>query len=508
MVAEVRERLADVRRGQQLLGQAGDGFRAYRRAVDKQVVDRPRFVFESESGQVGIRRLRHPIDRRRLQYLKTLAIVERLPQPSERQIGSISAFAVPFDPLLSEFVHREVAVLWSKCPVVDRREELLHQLHAVYFGVISNHRIGDVHGAIESLLNGNFFAEASEFGLVGYTSTKLHGTTRNPWNPELTPGGSSGGTAAAVAGGLVPIGTGTDGGGSIRIPAACCGLVGLKPSRGRVSMGPLISDGLHGLVCEGVVTRTVADTAATLDAISAADPGAWYNAPPPKRPFLEEVGCRPGRLRVAFSTQSPTGVPVAKACVDAVVETAKVLEDLGHEVFEGAPAWPEPSEIMPMFMVLWNTGGALFDISDWEQVEPVNRALRERSLAIDSSTYVRAVAQMQIYSRMITASWGRDFDFLITPTLAVEPPEIGEIWEGYDNNPEEPIIRAGAMVPFTPLFNVTGQPAVSLPLCQAESGLPTGVQLVGGPWDEAGVLRLAAQLEEAMPWRDRRPAMV
>lgn len=153
MVAEVRERLADVRRGQQLLGQAADGFRSYRRAVDKQVVDRPRFVFESDLGHAGIRRQRHPVDRRRLQYLRTLAIVERLPQPSEQQIGSISAFAVPFDPLLSEFVHREVAVLWSKCPVVDRREELQHRLHAVYFGVISNHRIGDVHGAVEILLN-------------------------------------------------------------------------------------------------------------------------------------------------------------------------------------------------------------------------------------------------------------------------------------------------------------------------------------------------------------------
>ncbi|MFP6627244.1 MAG: amidase [Deltaproteobacteria bacterium] len=346
-----------------------------------------------------------------------------------------------------------------------------------------------------------------EFGTLCVTENDLYGATRNPWNPAHSPGGSSGGSAAAVAAGMAPIGHANDGGGSIRIPAACCGLVGLKPSRGRVSMGPFISDGLHGLVCEGVVTRTVADTAATLDAISAADPGAWYNAPPPERPFLEEVGRGPGRLRVAFSTQSPTGVPVSKACVDAVVETAKVLEDLGHEVFEGAPAWPEPSEIMPMFMVLWNTGGALWDIGDWEQVEPINRALHERSLAIDSSTYVRAVAQMQIYSRIITASWGRDFDFLITPTLAVEPPRVGEIWEGYEDNPEEPILRAGAMVPFTPLFNVTGQPAVSLPLCQAESGLPTGVQVVGGPWDEAGVLRLAAQLEEAMPWRDRRPAI-
>lgn len=344
-----------------------------------------------------------------------------------------------------------------------------------------------------------------EFGTLCVTENELFGDTRNPWNTERTPGGSSGGSAAAVAAGLVPIGHANDGGGSIRIPASCCGLVGLKASRGRVSMGPFVSDVLHGFAVDGVVSRTVADTAAVLDEIGGQDPTAWYNAPAPERAFSEEVGRGPGRLRIAYTTAPPLGASVEPCCVELVADTAALLEELGHDVFEGAPAWPDPEQSLATFMTVWNTGGALVDVNDWQQVERLNRAMRESALATDSIVYVRAIAEMQVNSRIIAASWGRDFDVLLTPTLAVEPPEVGAVWEGYDEDPLRPLAKAAEWVPFTPLFNVTGQPAISLPLGTGPNGLPLGVQLVGAPWDEACLIRLSAQIEEARPWRGRHP---
>ena len=350
-----------------------------------------------------------------------------------------------------------------------------------------------------------FRTNTPEFGTLCVTENELFGATRNPWNTERIPGGSSGGSAAAVAAGLVPIGHANDGGGSIRIPASCCGVFGLKPTRGRVSMGPFVSDILHGLAVEGVVSRTVADTAAVLDAIATKDMGAWYNAPVPERAFSEEVDHEPARLRIAYTTDPPLAATVEPCCVDLVTDTAALLEELGHEVFEGAPAWPDPEQSLRTFMTVWNTGGALIDVSDWQQVERLNRAMHEASLATDSAAYVRAIAEMQVHSRIITASWGRDFDVLLTPTLVVEPPELGAIWEGYDEDPLRPLMTAAGWVPFTPLFNVTGQPAISLPLGTGPGGLPLGVQLVGAPWDEATLLGLSAQIERARPWSQRRP---
>lgn len=346
-----------------------------------------------------------------------------------------------------------------------------------------------------------------EFGIVSVTENQLWGATRNPWDPERTPGGSSGGSAASVAAGMAPIAHANDGGGSIRIPASCTGLVGLKPSRGRVSSGPLVSDVMHGGAVEGCVSRTVADTAAVLDAISAPDPTAWYNAPAPARPFANEVGAKTGRLRIAFTTTAPTGVPVEASCVEAVRRTAALLADLGHDVFEGAPDWPDVNAMLPGFITVWNTGIAYWDVSDWSQVEPLTRAMRDQAAATDSLKYVRSLAEMQVFSRQIVQSWGRDFDLLLTPTVAIEPPKIGYVYETETDDPMEPLFRAGAMAPFTLYFNLTGQPAISLPLHWSPAGLPVGVQIVGKPWGEAELIRVGSQLEEAAPWRSRKPAL-
>lgn len=347
-----------------------------------------------------------------------------------------------------------------------------------------------------------------EFGIVPVTENDAWGPTRNPWNTAHTPGGSSGGSGAAVAAGLGPVAHASDGGGSIRIPASCCGLVGLKPSRGRVSSGPLVSDVMTGGAVDGCVSHTVADTAAILDRISAHDPTAWYNAPRPERPFLDEVSRPPGRLRIAYETKAPTGAPVASACVDAVERAAATLAELGHEVFEGGPAWPSPEQVEEQFvggfMKVWNTGMAYWGVNDWSKIEPLSKAMKAAAEALNSIEYVQAVAGLQILTRHLLQSWQLDFDVYMTPTIAIEPPEIGALYKDV-TDPMDPLMRAADMAAFTPLFNATGQPAISLPLHWSEAGLPIGVQLVGRPWGEAELIRLAAQLEQAMPWRDRKP---
>jgi amidase len=338
-----------------------------------------------------------------------------------------------------------------------------------------------------------------EFGIVCVTENDAWGATRNPWDP-----------AAAVAAGLGPLGHASDGGGSIRIPASCCGLVGLKPSRGRVSSGPMVSDVMNGAAVDGCVSHTVADSAAVLDQISAHDPTAWYNAPRPERSFLEEAGRSPGKLRIAFQTTAPTGAPVAQACVEAVERTVATLSALGHDVLEGGPAWPSPDEVNAHvregFMKVWNTGMAYWGVEDWSKVEPLSVAMKEAAEAVDSLEYVKCVAGLQILSRHLVQSWVSDFDVYVTPTIAIEPPEVGALYKDV-SDPLDPLLRAADMAAFTPLFNTTGQPAISLPLHWSEAGLPVGVQLIGKPWGEAELIRLAAQLEQAMPWRDRRPAL-
>lgn len=344
-----------------------------------------------------------------------------------------------------------------------------------------------------------------EFGILPVTENAAWGATRNPWNTGHTPGGSSGGAGSVCAAGIAPIAHASDGGGSIRIPASCCGLVGLKPSRGRVPTGPLLSEVMHGFVADGCVSRTVADTAALYDAVGDPDPAAWYNAPRLERPLLQEVGRAPGRRRIAYTTESPAGVDVSPACVAAVERAAVLLAELGHDVFEGTPEWPDLEHAIEPFLTVWNTGIAYWGVEDLGNVEPLSRAMAERATTVDSMSYVRSLAGLQMITRQIVRAWTDRFDVLVTPTLAVEPPLIGALFEGADDDPMRPLELAANMAAFTPLINATGQPAISLPLHWSDAGLPVGVQLVGRPWGEAELVRLASQLEEAAPWRDRLP---
>jgi len=344
-----------------------------------------------------------------------------------------------------------------------------------------------------------------EFGTVSFTESEAHGVTRNPWDPEHTPGGSSGGAGAAVASGMAPIAHASDGGGSIRIPASCNGLVGLKPSRNRVPNGV---NELEGFATSGVVTRTVADTAAVLDVIGQPDPLGWYNAPPASRPWAEVVGDEPGRLRIGFTTTPPVDVPMDDACVEAVRRTAEVLAGLGHDVDEVELTMPDPDAFVEAFGIVWNVGSAGVPLEDWEAIEPLNAALRRTGQSTDSISYVEAVGRTQLLGRPLMANFvDGPVDVLVTPTMGVEPPRCGTVWEGADVEPMLALMNCFPMAVFTSVWNVTGLPALSLPLHQAPSGLPVGVQFVAGPWREDLLLQLGATLEQAMPWKDRRPAL-
>ncbi len=339
-----------------------------------------------------------------------------------------------------------------------------------------------------------------EFGPITVAENTRYGISRNPWDPKRTPGGSSGGAAAATASGMYSLAHANDGGGSIRIPASCCGLVGLKVSRGRV---PSLVTGWEGGAVEGVVTRDVADTAAVLDVIAGPDRGCWYNAPAPTRPFAEEAGADPGRLRIGLVTEAPLGLVVDTACEEAVTVAGRHLEALGHHVERvdlGVPeSWLQP------FLNVVNSGLADYDGIDWDRVEPHIQAYRQAASEIDSLTYVRSVHDLQRFSRELVARWGPEFDVLVTPTMSIEPPAAGAVLAKVHANPRGNAIEVFQMACFTSTWNMTGQPAISLPIHQSAAGLPIGVQFVAGPWDEATLIRLAAQLETAVGWLSRQP---
>jgi amidase len=353
---------------------------------------------------------------------------------------------------------------------------------------------------------------APEFGIVPTTEPARFGPTRNPWNLEHSAGGSSGGTAAAVAAGIVPLGHGNDGGGSIRIPASCCGLFGLKPTRARTPLGPALGDALGGLVCEHALTRSVRDSAALLDASAGPDLGDPYWAPPPARPYREEVGADPGHLRVALTTTAVTGVPVHEDCVQAAREAARLCEELGHEVVEYTPTDLDGDQITSAFVVLYAAGNAAV-IQAWamrlgrtpspEDFEPLTWALSEMGLGRTSAEYLLALGYLQQVSRQVARAF-TGFDVWLTPTLAEPPLPLGTL-DAPPDQPLFPLLRAGAYVPFTPIANITGQPAMSVPLHWNAEGLPVGVQFSGRFGDEATLFRLAAQLEAARPWAQRRP---
>lgn len=349
-----------------------------------------------------------------------------------------------------------------------------------------------------------------EFGILPTTEPRLFGPTRNPWSAERSTGGSSGGSAAAVASGMVPAAHANDGGGSIRIPASCCGLFGLKPTRARNPLGPAVGDIISGLVVEHVVTRSVRDSAALLDATSGPDIGDPYWAPPPSRPFLEEVGADPGRLRIAFTTGEGE-TQVHPDCVKAVEEAARLCAELGHEV-EERELGLDVAAMTPHFMTLWGAAQAWMADGMAEAVgktpapemfEPLTWALIEMGRAAGAAQYLVAVTALQRVSRDLARRF-QEYDLWLTPTVAEPPPPLGT----FDSPPDNPlygIVRAAGFVPFTPICNVTGQPAMNVPLYWNEEGLPVGVQFMAGFGDEATLFRLAAQLEEARPWADKRP---
>jgi amidase len=353
-----------------------------------------------------------------------------------------------------------------------------------------------------------------ELGILPTTEPRAYGPTRNPWDAERSAGGSSGGSAAAVAAGMVPIAHANDGGGSIRIPASNCGLVGLKPSRQRTSEGPLVGDIMSGLTCELAVARTVRDVAAILEAVHGAAPGDPYVAPPPARPYTEEVGADPGKLRIALSTETLIERDADPEVLAGVRAGAEALEGLGHAVEEPEMGMFASLPVVEPFLTRWAAGQAqvLDQLSliggapiAAEDVEPLTWALAEIGRERNSGEYLAAVGQHQALGRMFAGLHESGFDLLLTPTMGEPPPPLGS-FDDSGADPMEAFHRAFIDGCFTAAFNATGQPAISLPLHWSEAGLPIGVQLVAPLGREDLLLRVAAQLEQALPWADRRPA--
>lgn len=353
-----------------------------------------------------------------------------------------------------------------------------------------------------------------ELGLVPTTEPEAYGPSRNPWDTTRSTGGSSGGTAAAVASGMVAIGTAGDGGGSIRIPASECGLVGLKPTRGRVSLGPAHGQLWSGLVVRGVLTRTVLDTAVALDAMSRPAVGEPYYAPPFERPLADEVGREPGKLRIGFTTKAPAGMAEAQADpIAAVQDAAQLLESLGHTVEESAPAALFDTDVAG-YAIHLISGPLAQELFFWEkktgmkidldQLELGTKVFVEMGAQALARDYIDAVEQVHVLSRKVQQWWADGFDLLLTPTIPEPPPELGQ-FAATEENPLNAMVRSSSIVPFVAPFNLTGQPGISLPLHWNEAGLPIGVQLVASYGREDVLVRIASQLEEARPWKDKRP---
>jgi amidase len=356
-----------------------------------------------------------------------------------------------------------------------------------------------------------------ELGILATTEPEAYGATHNPWDLSRSPGGSSGGSAAAVAAGMVPAAHGNDGGGSIRIPASACGVVGLKPSRGRTTLGPEFGDVNCGLVAEHVLCRSVRDTAAVLDAVHGPAPGDPYAAPPPSRPYLEEVGADPGSLRIGLRSAAPAGqFETHPDCVAAVEEAGRLLASLGHGVEESSPGSLDDPVYMERFIGRWATGIG-FDLDYWarktgqevtpEDVEASTWALAEAARSLTAPDYLSALEYQQRSAREAASWWASGFDLLLTPTMGEPPTRLGEFAPDPEN-PTAPLLRSVPPAGFTAYWNATGQPAISLPLQWSDDDLPIGVQLVAALGREDLLIRVAAQLEQARPWADRLPAAV
>jgi amidase len=371
-----------------------------------------------------------------------------------------------------------------------------------------------------------------EYGLMPVTEPQLFGPSNNPWDLTRTTGGSSGGSAAAVAARIVPLAHGNDGGGSIRIPASCCGLFGFKPTRGRNPLGPDLGEAWHGLACDHVLTRSVRDSAAILDATAGPDVGAPYYAVPPSRPFLDEVGADPGKLRVAFTSRPFLGDFVHEDCVKGLEATVKLCSDLGHEVLEAAPEI-DGKEFARAFLTMI-CGETNTDIEEAEVLlgrkaksrdfEPSTWAVNLLGRRCKAADFSKAIRLLQRSARQI-GQFFEDYDVLLTPTLSMPPVVTGALQrQGTEAFVLKLLTRlnAGCLIsafrgidalagdvfkfmPYTPLFNATGQPAMSVPLYWSGEGLPVGMHFAGRYADEATLFRLASQLEQAKPWFDHVP---
>ena len=355
-----------------------------------------------------------------------------------------------------------------------------------------------------------------EFGLQTTTEPHAYGPTRNPWDPTRGVGGSSGGSAAAVAAGMVPVAHAGDGGGSIRIPSSQCGLVGLKPSRGRVSLGPQDGEVWNGLVARHVVTRTVRDSAAILDVLAGEMPGDPYTAPPPDRPWADVVDTDPRPLRIGLRTDAIAAMcEVDTECAAAAEATAKTLESLGHTVELASPAALDETELVATFLHVVAANALLLveELAEMagravtaDDVEPGTWALAEAGRGITALQYQQTIAAAQAWTRRVLAWWHTDepYDVLVTPTLAALPPVLGTL-NPVDGDPAMATILQTPYAAFAAAFNVTGQPAMSVPVAMSDGGLPIGVQLVGAAHREDVLLAVAGQLERATPWAARRP---
>lgn len=374
-----------------------------------------------------------------------------------------------------------------------------------------------------------------EFGLLPYTEPELWGPCRNPWSPDRTPGGSSGGSAAAIAAGIVPMAGGGDGAGSIRMPASCCGLFGLKPTRGRIPPGPRDAESWRGSVAEHVLTRSVRDSAAMLDATHGPEPGAPYRITPPGGPFAGNVATAPAPLRVAWTTEPLVGSTTPDPdCVQAVAEVAALLEGFGHRLTEATPRIDGGAFARAfMVMVAGEVGAELDDLARAlgrrprrGELEPLTWALGLASGAVSARELADSLRLLERCGKAV-GRFFTDYDVLLTPTVATPPPKIGALPPSRTEHVQlrlagalgsGRLIKAGRLLdriaasafeytPWTPVFNISGQPAMSVPLHWNAAGLPVGVHFVARAGDEATLLRLAGQLERARPWFDRLPEM-
>ena len=351
-----------------------------------------------------------------------------------------------------------------------------------------------------------------EWGILPVTEGRRQGPTRNPWDPGRTPGGSSGGSAAAVAGAMVPLAHGNDGGGSLRIPAACCGLVGLKPQRGRISLAPDAGDSF--LVQDGVLTRTVRETALLLDVLAGSEPGDPTWAPAPAEPFARAAARAPGRLRIGVTTLMPLlEADLHADCARAAHDAGTLLANLGHEVEEVRPPWDRPG-LLDLFSHVFGPAictsiAAAAQLAGHEpraqDMEPLSWELWQTSRRIDAVQAALARSALGSFARAIV-QWSADYDALLTPALAQPPVPVGAL-DACGPDPAGTFRRSGEFTPYTAISNITGSPAISLPRYTGEDGRPLAVQLLGRPAQEGALLALAAQIEAAAPWAQRRPAL-